>query len=174
MARKLADELRRKRPSVEVPPPPPAPGGLLDKAKDEEWRDWHGRWLAVVRERQAKAILKLANERDADPMELVKVADLLVDFAPPDRRGKSGVDGFRMLIHVAVELTKDKSERVACDLAGVDVDTFRKYRDEDPRVWAMIKDYAKLAVHFSEDLSWIDDDTTPFPWPVFPAWPPRE
>jgi len=155
-ARMLAEGLRPKRPRVEVPLPPPLMATVPKQAKDDNYREWLDLWLAELRERQAKAVLILAKERDADPKELAKVADLLFDVVPPDKRGSpKTINKVAMFLRVATEYRKKGGYTAACQRAGIDPKTFRKYRDDDPRWWNMVRD---MAAHFKprKARQWAD------------------
>jgi hypothetical protein len=102
-----------------------------EKVFQEEWDEWERQ----VEELKVDALYALAKERDADVNELAKVMDLVLDVVPPKFTGKKGKDSYRILLLVALEMHKGKSQKVACDLAGVDVKTFRRYMSADQTGW---------------------------------------
>ena len=130
-----------KRPVVELPELKPT--GIL--APESAAQEQIEAWEQEVRERVASAILTLAEENDADPMELAKVGYLLVDLAPHkqyDKRRKG--DWLAVMVTVAAEQAEGKSQAQACISARTDPKTFRKYRNEHSKEWAMFTDFMKL------------------------------
>lgn len=111
----------------------------LAKDPNLAWKEDWDKWNRELRVRKVAALLALAEARDIDPAELVKVADLVIEVVPPEMRGRKRVDRFRVFMLVAVEMRKGKSQKLACELAGVSDKTFRNLRKEDPVGWLMIR-----------------------------------
>jgi hypothetical protein len=106
----------------------------------DEWEEWALR----VERLWVDALCALAKERNADVNEISKVADLLLEVVPPERRGKKGKDSWPVLLLVALEVNKGKSQQVACDLAGIDPKTFRKYRIANPVGWKIAQTVVRI------------------------------
>ena len=122
-------------------PPLPKVGPL---AKNGDFEQMLDDWLDSVRMAKAEALVELAESRGADPKELAKVADLLLELHPAETRGRKSVDVLGMFFGMAIELNRGASEQVACDLVGVDAKTFRAHREQQPKFWKMILDFADV------------------------------
>ena len=138
----LADSQKTERIRV-VLPDLPRFRPLADDP-EQSLRDDMDNWGQQVTQLKLNALLKLAAQRCADVTEIAKVADMLIEVVPPDRRGKKGKDRFSVLLNVAIDINKGKSQRVACDLNDVDTKTFRKYMEIDPVAWKLAQTAATV------------------------------
>lgn len=139
VAADIINILGRQRPKVRLPPFPK--GGWLRSrvGLGAEVEAERAAWWFELNTRVTAAVSELAAATDADPRELLKVARLLVDLVPPEARGRPESDCYGILLLVAVEMSSEKTQEVACELAGVDKDTFRKHRDANPKLWKFLR-----------------------------------
>ena len=130
----------KARPIVRMPHFPRAMFGtpILGQDGIEEWQN-------AFRQRQIQAILELAEDSQADPLELAKVANLILDIRPPETRGQKPVsDIFAVFLRAAAAISAGKPKKVAAELAGVSERTLRDYIEKYPREWQFLLDFADL------------------------------
>ncbi len=117
-----------------------------NKAWREDWDEWH----RMLGERVTNELLTLAGERKAQFQELAKVADLLIEYAPPEARGTKGKDRASIFMLVALELRKGTPEKIACELSGITKKTFDKWKEDFPNEWHLAR---KLITKTAEKVS---------------------
>lgn len=135
--KKLAKRYNSKRVRVVLPDLPKPILGLSGDDCEQ--------WNKQVTNRMVNAIWALAKDRKADPVELAKVSDLILEVVPPESRGREPNDDYPVFMLVALEMHKRKSQQKACELAGVSVPTFRKMKANNSVGW-------KIAQHIAGKL----------------------